>query len=109
MRSSFLIDELFLEARAEIIQKIVGYFEELKARKNAFEIFRPVDCGSMTYWCWLRYGFFDDNLTFRIKGGLTSEGGNFNLIPNLLKNVCKWMFLNFSIQTLNVSNWTPMD
>ena len=43
---SFLFDQLVLEARAEISQKIVGYFEELKARKFAFEIFWPVDSGS---------------------------------------------------------------
>ena len=38
----FLIDQLILEASAEIIQKIVGYFKELKARKIAFEIFWPL-------------------------------------------------------------------
>ena len=46
----FLIDQLILEASAEIIQKIVGYFKELKARKIAFEIFWPVNSGSMTWW-----------------------------------------------------------
>ena len=49
----FLIDQLILEGSVEIIQKIVGYFKELKARKIAFEIFWPVDSGSMT---WLGMG-----------------------------------------------------
>ena len=43
---SFLFDQLVLEARAKISQYIVGYLEELKARKIAFEIFWPVNSGS---------------------------------------------------------------
>ena len=46
MHLLFWFDQLVLEARAEISQNIVGYLEELKARKIAFEIFWPVDSGS---------------------------------------------------------------